>query len=126
MYVGAKSQGVACAYGGQGGEAAHAQYDVGLRCAQDVPAVEVAAHHAPDEAGGAQGEQRGFGDGLDGVELEVAVFARGFGIDVFPGDEQDGFVAELLELLRDGDAGEEVATGATAGDDDVERAGHSF
>lgn len=119
MHIGAEAHIVPGFNGGQAGKATHAQYHICPLLADDGAAAAVCAEELPEEARHAQGEGGWLGNGGYGVELEVAVFAGGFGIHLFAGDEQHGVVPHAAELLCHGNAGEEVAACAAAGDDDV-------
>ena len=121
MHIGAQPQRVGSLAGGQAGEAAHAQHHVCLFAADEIFAAHVGAEQLPEETRHAQREGGGLGNGRNAVEFEVAVFAGGFGIHLLAGDEQHRVVPHFAELLGHGNAGEEVAACATAGDDDVER-----
>ena len=109
---------------GQGGESAHAEDGAGSGLAEDGLAALGRGAHAPEEADHSGREGGGFGDGREGAEVEVRVFGGGFRIDGFFRDEQGGMVAAAQQFLRHRNAGEKVAAGAAAGDEDVHVGSH--
>ena len=54
----------------------------------------------------------------------MAVLCRGVGIDLFLGNQENHVVAAVAQGFGDGNAGKQVAAGATAGDEDVKSLRH--
>ncbi len=72
----------------------------------------------PEEGYHFRGKGRRFCDGGDDLEFQMRIFGGCLGIDLLLGNEQEWLMALGEERFGDGDAGEEVAAGATTGDDD--------
>ena len=105
--------------GGSAGESAHAQDEVGFVFAVEVPAHGSAFPKAAQEADEGRGENRGHRDRGEFVCAEFRMCLEGGGVNGFLGNDEKCLMAAGMEFLPDGEAGEEVAAGASAGNDDA-------